>query len=137
MSGEELFKTLKQMNERGISPRDRERRLRRLSQQTGLTSDALRAKARRWARANGLAYPLMRARAEAEAVQARAEARRARAEWRANRVKTGRAALERGASWHEIASLWDLRTVEAAQQWWRRNEEGVKTRARPGRKRRR
>jgi hypothetical protein len=137
MSGEELFKTLKKMSDRGLSPRKRERQMRRLSERTGLTSDALRAKARRWARSKGLTYPLMRAKAEPAAAQSRAESRAARAEWRAERFRTGTEALARGADWQEIAALWNLRTAEAAQQWWRRNHDGVRSPARPGRKRRR
>jgi hypothetical protein len=130
MTGEELFKALKQMSDKGLPPGIREQRMKRLSERTGLSSDALRAKARRWAKANGKEYPLMRARAEPEAIQSRAESRSLRAAWRAERVRTGAEALARGASWLEIATLWNLRTAEAAQQWWRRNQEGAKRRSR-------
>lgn len=137
MTGEELFKALKQMSDKGVSPGKREQRLKRLSERTGLSSDALRAKARRWARANGKEYPLMRARPVPAAIQSRTESRAARAAWRAERARTGAEALARGASWQEIAAMWNLRTAEAAQQWWRRNQEGGVKRRRKGRNRRR
>ncbi len=137
MTGEELFKSLKLMSDKGVPSGKREQRMKRLSERTGLSSDALRAKARRWAKANGREYPLMRARSEPTAIQYRAESRSQRAAWRAERVRTGTEALARGASWLEIATMWNLRTAEAAQQWWRRNEEGAKPRTRKTKARRR
>ena len=130
MTGEEIFSLLTRMAARGDSPRKRERQLRRLGERLGLSSDALRAKARRYARRTGAAYPLMRKPATRHRESERAEKRVQRSAWREDRLRLGREALARGADWAEIATLFGIRTAEGAAQWWRRNPEVAAPRAR-------
>jgi len=137
MTGEELFNLLKKMNERNEAPRKREKTLKKLADKEGLSSDALRAKARRWAKANGLTYPLMRKQATKNRSEEREKQREARKAWRAERLKQGEEAIARGADWTELAKLLDIKTAEGAAQWWRRNFEGKKGGAKKSRRRRR
>lgn len=125
MTGEEIYKLLNKMASREDTPRQREKKLKRVADKLGLSSDALRAKARRFARKEGLSYPLMRKPASGDREQEREEKRATRQQWRQERVNQGREALARGAEWAEIAALFDIKTPEGAAQWWRRNVEGV------------
>lgn len=50
------------MNDDGVAPRQREATPRVLARKESLSSDALRGRARRWAKENGKSYPLMRKR---------------------------------------------------------------------------
>ena len=127
MTGEELFNLLSKMAERGDSPRKREKTLKKLAEKDGLSSDALRAKARRYAKAVGQIYPLMRKQATKNRSEERGRQRSDRKKWREQRLKDGEAALERGADWTEIAKLFKIKTAEGAAQWWRRNHDGQKT----------
>lgn len=136
MTGEEIFNFLTKMANKGDSPRRREKQLHRLAEKLGLSSDALRAKARRYARKAGLPYPLMRRAAAEEAGDDKTERKAARDAKRAERIQQGQEALARGADWAELARIFGIKTPEGAAQWWRRNVEGVKT-PRRGRKRRR
>lgn len=126
MTGEELFNLLKKMNERGDAPRKREKTLKKIAEKEGLSSDALRAKARRWAKANGGTYPLMRKPATKNRSEERERQRAERKKWREQRLKDGEAALARGADWSEIAKMFGIKTAEGAAQWWRRNHDGQK-----------
>lgn len=137
MTGEELFNLLKKMNEKNEPPRKREKTLKKLAEKEGLSSDALRAKARRWAKANNLSYPLMRKQATKNRSEEREQQRAQRKAWRADRLKAGEEALARGADWAELAKLFNIRTAEGAAQWWRRNHDGVKANAKKGKRRRR
>lgn len=137
MTGEELFNLLKKMNEKNEPPRKREKTLKKLAEKEGLSSDALRAKARRWAKASGLSYPLMRKQATKNRSEEREQQRAQRKAWRAERLKVGEEALARGADWAELARLFNIRTAEGAAQWWRRNHDGVKANAKKGKRRRR
>jgi hypothetical protein len=134
MTGEEVFRILTQMAAKGTSPRRREKQLQKLAEKSGQSSDALRAKARRYARKMGLPYPLMRRQGEGEAPTSTDERREARETVRADRIRLGRAALDTGADWAELARIFGIKTPEGAAQWWRRNVEGVKA---PRRSRRR
>lgn len=136
MTGEEIYKLLMRMSQRGDPPRKREKQLRKVAEKEGLSSDALRAKARRHARKMGLPYPLMRKPAEEEREAERENRRSERKNWRVERLKQGEEALARGADWTELAKIFGIRTPEGAAQWWRRNHDGVKT-TRPTRKKRR
>lgn len=137
MTGEEIYKLLNKMSERGDSPRKRERQLRKLADKVGLSSDALRAKARRWAKKAEVSYPLMRKPASQSREKEREERRTSRKSWREDRIKVGEEALARGADWAEIAKIFDIKTPEGAAQWWRRNHDGVTTPKRSTRRRRR
>ncbi|MSQ03813.1 MAG: hypothetical protein EXR71_18320 [Myxococcales bacterium] len=136
MTGEELFNLLKRMNEKNEPPRKREKTLRKLADKEGLSSDALRAKARRWAKAEGQTYPLMRKQATANRSEEREAQRKARKEWRAERLRAGAEAIGKGADWSELAKLFNIRTAEGAAQWWRRNHDGQKAGGKKGKKRR-
>lgn len=131
MTGEELFTLLRKMYDRGDPPRKRERALKKIADKEGLSSDALRAKARRYARSNGLEYPLMRKQATRHRSDEREQQRNQRKRWREERLAAGAEALARGADWAELARLFNIKTAEGAAQWWRRNHDGV----RAGRKR--
>lgn len=122
MTGEQIFRLLEKMAARGDSPRKREQRLRHVAKKEGMSSDALRARARRYARRMGLDYPTMRERPSPARERDRRSRRAARAEWRAERLRVGAEALARGADWAEIARLFGIRTPEGAAQWWRRNQ---------------
>ena len=137
MTGEEIYNLLNKMSARGDAPRKRERQLRKLADKVGLSSDALRAKARRWAKKAGMGYPLMRKPASQSREKEREERRSERRTWRDERIKQGETALARGADWAEIARLFGIKTPEGAAQWWRRNKEGIQTPKRAGRRRRR
>lgn len=126
MTGEELFNLLSKMAERGDSPRKREKTLKKLAEKDGLSSDALRAKARRYAKAAGQVYPLMRKQATKNRSEERERQRSDRKKWREQRLKDGEAAVARGADWTEIAALFNIKTAEGAAQWWRRNHDGQK-----------
>lgn len=121
MTGEDVFKLLQRLDARGEPARTRERQLKRIAQREGISSDALRAKARRYARRMGLAYPLMRRPSETRRDVERAERRAARDAWKDERLRIGAEALARGADWAEIARLFGIATAEGAAQWWRRN----------------
>jgi hypothetical protein len=135
MTGEEIYTLLMRMSARGDSPRKRERQLKKLADKLGLSSDALRAKARRHARKVGAEYPLMRKPASQSREREREQRRTHRRGWRDERLKQGAEALARGADWTEIAQLFGIKTPEGAAQWWRRNHDGVKVQKR-GRRRR-
>jgi hypothetical protein len=137
MTGEEIYNLLNKMAGRGDSPRKRERQLRKVADKVGLSSDALRAKARRWAKKSELSYPLMRKPASQSREKEREERRVSRREWRAERIKQGEEALARGADWAEIARIFGIKTPEGAAQWWRRNHDGITTPKRSSRRRRR
>lgn len=137
MTGEEIFGLLQKMAARGDSPRKRERHLKRLADQLGLSSDALRAKARRWGKKSGATYPLMRKPASENREGERTTRRATRLAWRQERLDLGKAALAKGADWTAIAQVFGIETPEGAAQWWRRNHDGVtSTRKAKGRKRR-
>ena len=125
MTGEEIFNLLSKMAVKGESPRKREKKLRKLAEKLELSSDALRAKARRYARKAGIEYPLMRKRAVRNREREREDLRTVRRSWRDERLAEGEAALARGAGWKEIADLFGIKTAEGAAQWWRRNKEGA------------
>ena len=135
MTGEEIYNLLEKMAERGDTPRKREKSLKKIAEKLGLSSDALRAKARRWARKAGAGYPLMRKPASHNREQERVARRSDRKNWRAERIALGASAMARGADWAEIARLFGIETPEGAAQWWRRNHDGVRGR-RKGRARR-
>lgn len=137
MTGEEIFNILSKMAAKGESPRRREKKLQRLAEKEGLSSDALRAKARRWAAKNGLEYPLMRRQAVRHRDAERENRRAKRADWKDERLKVGAEALARGAGWKEIADLFGIKTAEGAAQWWRRNHDGAPTRRRKRTRRKR
>jgi len=137
MTGEEIYNLLNKMSGRGDSPRKRERQLRKVAEKVGLSSDALRAKARRFAKKSGLHYPLMRKPASQNREKEREDRRVERRSWRDERIKQGEEALARGADWAEIAKLFGIKTPEGAAQWWRRNHDGVATPKRNARRRRR
>ena len=126
MTGEELFNLLCKMAERGDSPRKREKALKKLAEKDGLSSDALRAKARRYAKSAGQTYPLMRKQATKNRTEERERQRSDRKKWKEQRLREGEAALARGADWTEIAKLFKIKTAEGAAQWWRRNHDGQK-----------
>jgi transposase-like protein len=134
MSGEDIFKLLDKMATRGDSPRKRERTLRKIALKEGLSSDALRAKARRWAKRTGASYPLMRAPATRNREAERQERRESRRTWKESRIAQGQALLASGADWAQLARIFGIGTPEGAAQWWRRNAEGKRS---PRRKRRR
>lgn len=140
MTGEEIYKLLNKIASREDTPRQREKKLKRVADKLGLSSDALRAKARRFARKEGLSYPLMRKPASGDREEEREQKRTTRQQWRQERIAQGREALARGAEWAEIAALFHIKTPEGAAQWWRRNVEGVATpaarrkKARPARR---
>ena len=135
MTGEEVFNLLNKMATRGDNPRRRERQLRRIAEKAGLSSDALRAKARRHARKLGRPYPLMRKPATGERESAQELRRSTRESWRQARIEMGRVARERGADWGEIAKIFEIKTPEGAAQWWKRNQPEATPRRAPGRKR--
>ncbi len=137
MTGEEMFNLLNKMAGRGDSPRKRERQLRKLADKVGLSSDALRAKARRHAKKLGISYPLMRKPASQSREKEREERRVTRRSWREERVEQGRKALAEGKDWATIAEIFGIKTPEGAAQWWRRNVEGVQAPKRVARRRRR
>jgi hypothetical protein len=136
MTGEEIFNLLNTMAARGDSPRKRERNLKKLADKTGLSSDALRAKARRYARKTGASYPLMRKPATINREAERQRQREERQSWKSERIAQGKEALAAGADWAELARLFEIKTPEGAAQWWRRNVEGLAP-AKSTRKRRR
>ena len=135
MTGEEIYNLLMRMSARGDSPRKRERQLKKLAEKLGLSSDALRAKARRHARKVGSEYPLMRKPASQSREREREERRTHRRGWREERLQKGQEALARGADWTEIAQIFGIKTPEGAAQWWRRNHDGVKAQNRSRRRR--
>jgi hypothetical protein len=137
MTGEEIFNLLNKMSTRGDSPRKRERQLRKVADKIGLSSDALRAKARRYARKVGIEYPLMRKPASQSREQEREDRRVNRRSWKDERIGKGKEALARGADWTEIAQIFGIKTPEGAAQWWRRNHDGVKASKRGKRGKRR
>jgi hypothetical protein len=137
MTGEEIFNLLNKMSGRGDTPRKREKQLRKVAEKVGLSSDALRAKARRFAKKSGGAYPLMRKPASQNREKEREDRRVTRRGWREERIKLGEEALARGADWTEIAKIFGIKTPEGAAQWWRRNHDGVATPKRSTRRRRR
>lgn len=137
MVGEEIFNLLSKMASRGDAPRKRERQLKKLAEKAGLSSDALRAKARRYARKSGIEYPLMRKPATRNREKERQERRTVRASWKEERIARGKDALANGADWAEIARLFEISTPEGAAQWWRRNVEGVVTTRRTQKKKKR
>jgi len=101
------------------------------------TRDALRAKARRFAKKVGSSYPLMRKPATHNREKEREERRQTRSAWKDERIAKGKEALARGADWAEMAKLFEIKTPEGAAQWWRRNVEGIQTPRRSTRRRRR
>jgi hypothetical protein len=135
MTGEEIYHLLERMAGRGDTPRKREKQLKKLADRLGLSSDALRAKARRYARKAGISYPLMRKPASANREQERTSRRSERGQWREERLAAGKEALARGADWSEIAKLFGIKTPEGAAQWWRRNHDGVSAARRRSRRR--
>ncbi len=135
MNGEEIYNLLTKMSARGDSPRKREKQLKKLADKIGLSSDALRAKARRHARKVGTEYPLMRKPASQSREKEREDRRTQRKGWREERLAAGAEALARGADWTEIATLFGIKTPEGAAQWWRRNHDGVKAQKRTRRRR--
>ena len=137
MTGEEIFNLLNKMSGRGDTPRKREKQLRKVAEKVGLSSDALRAKARRFAKKSGSSYPLMRKPASQNREKEREDRRVQRRGWREERIAIGTEALARGADWTEIAKLFGIKTPEGAAQWWRRNHDGVATPKRNTRRRRR
>ena len=138
MTGDQIYQLLTKMAERGDSPRKREKALKKLADKEGLSSDALRAKARRYAKKAGASYPLMRKPASADRERERETRRATRKNWRAERIAQGVDAIARGADWAEIAKLFGIKTPEGAAQWWRRNHDGVRPPAKKrGRKPRR
>jgi hypothetical protein len=137
MTGEEIFNLLNKMSTRGDSPRKRERQLRKVADKVGLSSDALRAKARRYARKVGIEYPLMRKPASQSREQEREDRRVNRRAWKDERIAKGQEAIARGADWTEIALIFGIKTPEGAAQWWRRNHDGVKASKRGKRGKRR
>lgn len=137
MDGESIYRLLMKMSTRGDAPRRREKQLKKLADKEGLSSDALRAKARRYARRAGLSYPLMRRPASENRDEERRTRRTARTRWKAERLNNGKAALARGADWGEIARIFGIRTAEGAAQWWRRNHDGVTSSQRTRRRKRR
>jgi hypothetical protein len=137
MTGEEIFNLLNKMSTRGDSPRKRERQLRKVAEKIGLSSDALRAKARRYARKVGIEYPLMRKPASQSREQEREDRRVNRRSWKDERIGKGKEALARGADWTEIAQIFGIKTPEGAAQWWRRNHDGLKASKRGKRGKRR
>ena len=137
MTGEEVFNLLNKMSTRGDSPRKRERNLRKIAEKVGLSNDALRAKARRYAKKVGAEYPLMRKPATHNREKEREERRTTRQQWRESRVEEGKSAMNRGADWAEMAKIFGIKTPEGAAQWWRRNVEGVQTTRRVKARRRR
>jgi hypothetical protein len=137
MTGEEIFNLLNKMSSRGDSPRKRERQLRKVADKLGLSSDALRAKARRYAKKAAIEYPLMRKPASQSREKEREERRVTRRSWREERIAKGKEALARGADWTEIAQIFGIKTPEGAAQWWRRNHDGVQAAKRSSRRRRR
>ena len=137
MTGEEVFNLLNKMSTRGDSPRKRERQLRKIAEKVGLSSDALRAKARRYAKKMGSLYPLMRKPATHNREKEREERRQTRSGWKEERIAAGKEALAKGADWAEMAKLFNIKTPEGAAQWWRRNVEGIQTPRRSTRRRRR
>jgi hypothetical protein len=126
MTGEEIFGLLNKMAARGDTPRKREKQLRKLAEKLGLSSDALRAKARRHARKVGVTYPLMRKPASQSREKEREDRRVSRRAWREERLQRGAEALAGGADWSAIAEMFGIKTPEGAAQWWRRNHDGVK-----------
>lgn len=136
MTGEEIFNLLRKMAERGDPPRKRERQLRRIAEKEGLSSDALRAKARRFARKSASEYPLMRKPATEARESERSRRREERAALKAERLAIGEKALAEGADWAEVARRFGIKTAEGAAQWWRRNHDGVRTPRRKSRRRR-
>ena len=129
MTGEEIYRLLNKMAVRGETPRQREKKLKRLADKLGLSSDALRAKARRFARKEGIDYPLMRKPASEDREQQRQSKRSTREQWRTERIELGKEALARGAEWADLAVLFNIKTPEGAAQWWRRNVEGLHSRS--------
>ncbi|HNC95704.1 MAG TPA: hypothetical protein PKW90_06245 [Myxococcota bacterium] len=135
MTGEEVFNLLNKMAARGDSPRKRERQLRKIAEKVGLSSDALRAKARRFAKKVGNGYPLMRKPATHNREKEREDRRTTRSAWKDERIAKGKEALAKGADWAAMAVLFDIKTPEGAAQWWRRNVEGIQTPRRTGKAR--
>jgi len=83
MTGEEVYQLLKKMADRKDTPRRREKQLERVAARVGLSSDALRAKARRYAIRAGLEYPLMRRPSTESRETGRHERRQRRSAWKA------------------------------------------------------
>jgi hypothetical protein len=137
MTGEEVYNLLNKMSARGDAPRKRERQLRKIAEKVNLSSDALRAKARRFAKKVGSGYPLMRKPATHNREKEREDRRVTRQQWREGRIEQGKEALAKGADWTEMARIFSIKTPEGAAQWWRRNVEGVQTPRRATKRRRR
>ena len=137
MTGEEIYLLLCKMAARGDSPRKRERQLHKIAEKEGLSSDALRAKARRYAKKVGVEYPLMRKPATENRERDRNSRRVQRERRRSERITIGEAALANGADWAQLATLFGIKTAEGAAQWWRRNHDGVRTPRQRARRRRR
>lgn len=137
MTGEEIYNLLNKMASRGDSPRKRERQLRKLAEKEGLSSDALRAKARRFAKKDGSTYPLMRKPAAENREEERERRRSARGAQREERLKAGAEALAKGADWSALAVIFGIKTPEGAAQWWKRNHDGAPAAKRSTKKRRR
>jgi len=137
MTGEEIYNLLSKMSTRGDAPRKRERQLRKVAERIGLSSDAMRAKARRYAKKASIEYPLMRKAATHNREQEREDRRSTRQDWKADRIAKGKEALAQGKDWSELAEIFGIKTPEGAAQWWRRNVDGVPTPRRPAHRRRR
>lgn len=137
MTGEEIYNLLNKMAAKGESPRKRERQLRKLAEKEGLSSDALRAKARRFAKKQGATYPLMRKPAAENREEEREKRRSERSARREERLKVGAEALANGADWTALAALFGIKTPEGAAQWWKRNHDGAAPARRSAKKRRR
>jgi len=136
MTGEEVYQLLKKMADRKDTPRRREKQLERVAARVGLSSDALRAKARRYAIRAGLEYPLMRRPSTESRETGRHERRQRRSAWKAERLRAGAEALAAGADWSALARIFGVGTPEGAAQWWRRNHDGVRPTRKPKRRRR-
>lgn len=134
LTGRDVFEILDKMATRGDSPRKRERQLDRIARREGSTSDALRAKARRWSKRAGASYPRMRAPATRNREAERRNRRETRQTWKEARLAQGREALASGANWGQLAQIFGIGTPEGAAQWWRRNAEETQA---PKRRRRR
>lgn len=129
MTGEALYTLLTKMNHDNVAPRTRELTLKKLAAKEGLSSDALRAKARRWGKANGKTYPKMRKEAAPGGDEAKVQQHAARAARRAERLALGEQALANVATWPELAAVFGIQTGEGAMQWWRRNHEASRATA--------
>lgn len=119
--GEEVFNLLKNMEAAGTAAHAREVAIAKIALRENMNSDALRARARRYAARTGQRYPLMRQPAAENRADLRETRRAERQAFRDQRLQVGQAAKARGASWAEIAALFGIETPEGAAQWWRRN----------------